>query len=68
MLTPTVHNTKLPVPHVEHPKLPDEPSLRISFLDEQTVQTAHTVFTTQLSYTFEDWRGMSLVTTTHLQF
>ncbi|OJJ40841.1 hypothetical protein ASPWEDRAFT_145900 [Aspergillus wentii DTO 134E9] len=52
----TFHNTKLPVPHVEHPKLPDEPSLRISFLDEQTVQTAHTVFTTQLSYTFEDWR------------
>lgn len=54
-----VHNTKLPVPHLEHPKLPDEPSLRVSFLDEQTVQTAHTVFTTQISYTFDDERGRS---------
>ncbi|KAG2420918.1 hypothetical protein HFD88_000532 [Aspergillus terreus] len=52
----TFHTTKLPVPHLEHPKLPDEPSLRISFLEEQTVQTAHTVFMTQLSYTFEEWR------------
>ncbi|BCR83243.1 uncharacterized protein ACHE_10645A [Aspergillus chevalieri] len=48
------HDTKLPVPHLEHPKLPHEPSLRVSFLDEQTVQTAHTVFTTQISYTFDD--------------
>ena len=54
-----VHTTKLPVPHLEHPKLPNEPSLRISFLEEQTVQTAHTVFTTQISYAFEDWRGIS---------
>jgi len=53
-----VHNTKLPVPHLEHPKLPHEPSLRVSFLDEQTVQTAHTVFTTQISYTFDDERGI----------
>ncbi|RHZ57669.1 uncharacterized protein CDV56_102536 [Aspergillus thermomutatus] len=52
----TFHGTKLPVPHLEHPKLCDEPSLRISFLEEQTVQSASTVFTTQLSYTFEDWR------------
>ena len=28
-------------------------------MDEQTVQTAHTVFTTQLSYTFDDGRGTS---------
>ncbi|PKX92868.1 uncharacterized protein P174DRAFT_432230 [Aspergillus novofumigatus IBT 16806] len=55
-LMQTVHGTKLPVPHLEHPKLRDEPSLRISFLEEQTVQSASTVFTTQLSYTFEDWR------------
>ncbi|OOO14183.1 hypothetical protein OAory_01027780 [Aspergillus oryzae] len=56
--TPFVHTfntTKIPVPHLEHPKLPDEPSLRISFMEEQTIQTAHTVFTSQLSYTFEDW-------------
>jgi hypothetical protein len=31
----------------------------VSFLDEQTVQTAHTVFTTQLAYTFDDWDGRS---------
>ncbi|KAL4796683.1 hypothetical protein BDV19DRAFT_75452 [Aspergillus venezuelensis] len=47
--------TRLPVPHLEHPKLNNEPSLRISFLDEQTVQTGSTVFATQLSYNFEDW-------------
>ncbi|KAE8372968.1 hypothetical protein BDV26DRAFT_79684 [Aspergillus bertholletiae] len=56
--TPFVHtfnSTKVPVPHLEHPKLPNEPSLRISFMEEQTIQSAHTVFTSQLSYTFEDW-------------
>ncbi|BCS21150.1 uncharacterized protein APUU_21582S [Aspergillus puulaauensis] len=47
--------TRLPVPHLEHPKIGTEPSLRISFLDEQTVQTGATVFATQISYTFEDW-------------
>ncbi|KAF7119026.1 hypothetical protein CNMCM5793_008666 [Aspergillus hiratsukae] len=52
----TFQGTRLPVPHLEHPKLRDEPSLRISFLEEQTVQSANTVFTTQLAYTFEDWR------------
>ncbi|KAB8239584.1 hypothetical protein ETB97_006297 [Aspergillus alliaceus] len=51
----TFNTSKIPVPHLEHPKLPNEPSLRISFMEEQTVQTAHTVFTSQLSYTFEDW-------------
>lgn len=56
-LTVVVHTTKLPVPHLEHPRVPDELSLRISFLEEQTVQTAHTVFMAQISYTFEDWRG-----------
>ncbi|PYH88773.1 hypothetical protein BO71DRAFT_127122 [Aspergillus ellipticus CBS 707.79] len=57
--TPLIHtfnDTKLPVPHLEHPKLPNEASLRISFMDEQTVQSAQTVFTTQISYTFEEWR------------
>ncbi|RAK95504.1 uncharacterized protein BO80DRAFT_261680 [Aspergillus ibericus CBS 121593] len=57
--TPLVHtfnDTKLPVPHLEHPKLPNEPSLRISFMDEQTVQSAQTVFLAQISYTFEDWK------------
>ncbi|KAL2831712.1 hypothetical protein BDW59DRAFT_139877 [Aspergillus cavernicola] len=50
------NTTRLPVPHLEHPKLRHEPgSLRLSFLEEQTVQTGSTVFATQLSYTFEDW-------------
>ncbi|CBF85223.1 predicted protein [Aspergillus nidulans FGSC A4] len=53
------NTTRLPVPHLEHPITSSEPytpsSLRISFLDEQTVQTGATVFATQLSYTFESW-------------
>ena len=53
-----VHNTKLPVPHLEHPKTGADYPLRVSFLDQQTVQTAHVVFMTQLSYTFENWSGM----------
>lgn len=52
-----VNDTKLPVPHLEHPKLPNESSLRVSFMDEQTVQSAHNVFLTQISYTFDDWHG-----------
>ncbi|RMJ21240.1 hypothetical protein PHISP_07889 [Aspergillus sp. HF37] len=52
------HYTKLPVPHLEHPK--DSASdcsypLRVSFLQHQTVQAAHVVFVTQLSYNFENW-------------
>ncbi|KAJ5389726.1 uncharacterized protein N7496_000794 [Penicillium cataractarum] len=50
------HNTKLPVPHIEHPKDNEQYPLRISFLDQQTVQTAHVVFMTQLSYKFENWQ------------
>lgn len=57
-LTVIVHNTKLPVPHLEHPKTSDDFPLRISFLDQQTVQTSHVVFLTQLSYKFENWDGM----------
>lgn len=52
-----VHNTKLPVPHLEHPKDSAEFPLRVSFLDHQTVQTSHVVFMTQLSYKFENWQG-----------
>ncbi|KAE8149007.1 hypothetical protein BDV25DRAFT_130722 [Aspergillus avenaceus] len=52
----TFNTAKIPIPHLEHPKLPDEPSLRISFMEEQTVQSAHTVFTSRLSYIFEDWK------------
>ena len=56
-LSHPVNDTKLPVPHLEHPKLPHEPSLRISFMEEQTVHSAQTVFLTQISYTFEEWKG-----------
>ncbi|KAH8702478.1 hypothetical protein BGW36DRAFT_372928 [Talaromyces proteolyticus] len=51
----TFANTRLPVPHLEYPRLSDDTPLRVSFLDEQTVQTANTTFTTQLSYTFDNW-------------
>ncbi|KAJ5997223.1 hypothetical protein N7499_006470 [Penicillium canescens] len=56
--TPFVHgfsNTKLPVPHLEHPKAGDDYPLRVSFMEQQTIQAAHTVFMTQLSYKFENW-------------
>lgn len=58
--TPFIHgfsNTKLPVPHLEHPKSGDDYPLRVSFMDQQTVQTASTVFMTQLSYRFDHWDG-----------
>jgi hypothetical protein len=59
----SVHYTKLPVPHLEHPKDSASASdsnsfpLRVSFLQHQTVQAAHVVFVTQLSYNFENWDG-----------
>ncbi|KAJ5514395.1 hypothetical protein N7463_003947 [Penicillium fimorum] len=48
-------NTKLPVPHLEHPKSGNDYPLRVSFMDQQTVQTANTIFMTQLSYKFDHW-------------
>ncbi|OQD81329.1 hypothetical protein PENANT_c028G00860 [Penicillium antarcticum] len=51
----TVSNTKLPVPHLEHPKAGNDFPLRVSFMEQQTIQAAHTVFMTQLSYKFENW-------------
>ncbi|KAJ5294254.1 hypothetical protein N7508_009075 [Penicillium antarcticum] len=56
--TPFIHgfsNTKLPVPHLEHPKAGNDFPLRVSFMEQQTIQAAHTVFMTQLSYKFENW-------------
>uniref|UniRef100_A0A093V9E6 Uncharacterized protein n=2 Tax=Talaromyces marneffei PM1 TaxID=1077442 RepID=A0A093V9E6_TALMA len=47
--------TRLPIPHLEYPRLSDDTPHRVSFLDEQTVQTANTSFSTQLSYTFDHW-------------
>ncbi|KAJ5701734.1 hypothetical protein N7488_009282 [Penicillium malachiteum] len=51
------HNTKLPVPHLEHPKDSTDFPLRVSFLEHQTVQTASVIFMTQLSYRFENWEA-----------
>ncbi|QKX60975.1 uncharacterized protein TRUGW13939_08121 [Talaromyces rugulosus] len=51
----TFANSRLPVPHLENPLLADDTPLRVSFLDEQTVQTSNTTFNTQLSYTFDHW-------------
>lgn len=48
---------RVPLPHLEHPKLSGDTSFRISFLEEQAVQTTQTAFSTQLSYTFEEWGG-----------
>lgn len=53
----TVSGTRLPIPHLEYPRLSEDTPHRVSFLDEQTVQTANTQFTTQLSYTFDHWDG-----------
>ncbi|KAJ9272605.1 hypothetical protein DTO271D3_4414 [Paecilomyces variotii] len=53
--THTFQNTKLPMPHLEQPKLAEEKTYRVSFLEEQTVQSNATIFTTQLSYTFDTW-------------
>lgn len=53
---PFVHtftNSRRPIPHLEQPATPTQRSLRISFLEDQTVQTAQTVFNTQPRYAFE---------------
>ena len=49
-------NTKLPIPHLERPFISSQPSsFRLSFLEEQTVQTAGTLFQAKPDYTFERW-------------
>ena len=51
----TFPNARLPVPHIEQPIVSNKaPAYVVSFLDEQTVQTAGTIFTTQPHYTFDD--------------
>ncbi|KAJ9606095.1 hypothetical protein H2200_009056 [Cladophialophora chaetospira] len=48
--------TKLPIPHLEQPVTSSSTHIsRISFLEEQNVQTAQTLFQAQPSYTFETW-------------
>lgn len=51
----TFPNTRLPVPHIEQPIVSNKaPAYVVSFLDEQTVQTAGTLFSAQPHYTFDD--------------
>jgi hypothetical protein len=51
----TFPNTRLPVPHIEQPIVSNiAPAYVVSFLDEQTVQTAGTLFSAQPHYTFDD--------------
>ncbi|RMZ88798.1 hypothetical protein DV736_g3970, partial [Chaetothyriales sp. CBS 134916] len=52
----TFPNTRLPIPHLERPYMPSQSStFRVSFLEEQTVQTAGTLFQAKPDYTFERW-------------
>ncbi|RMZ79495.1 hypothetical protein DV738_g3287, partial [Chaetothyriales sp. CBS 135597] len=49
-------NTRLPIPHLERPYVPTQSStFRVSFLEEQTVQTVGTLFQAKPDYTFEKW-------------
>lgn len=47
---------KRPLPHLEQPATSSEKSLRVTFLEKQTVQVAQTIFDTQPRYTFESSR------------
>ena len=52
--------TKLPIPHLEQPVTSSATHIsRVSFLEEQTVQTAQILFQAQPQYTFETWEGTS---------
>ena len=51
--------TKIPIPHLEQPVTSGTAHIsRISFLEEQNVQTAQTLFQAQPQYAFETWEGM----------
>ncbi|OCT46080.1 hypothetical protein CLCR_00507 [Cladophialophora carrionii] len=48
--------TKIPIPHLEQPVTSSTSHIsRVSFLEEQNVQTAQTLFQAQPQYTFETW-------------
>ncbi len=51
----TFPTSTLPIPHIEQPIISSQaPSYVVSFLEDQTVQTAHTLFAAQPHYTFDD--------------
>ncbi|KEF63185.1 uncharacterized protein A1O9_01162 [Exophiala aquamarina CBS 119918] len=52
-----IPGTKAPIPHLEQPITSSKPQIsRISFLEEQTVQSATTIFQAQPQYTFETFQ------------
>jgi hypothetical protein len=54
----TFPGTKVPIPHLEQPVTSSTTHIsRVSFLEEQNVQTAQTLFQAQPQYTFETWEG-----------
>ena len=51
--------TKMPMPHLEQPVTSSAAHIsRVSFLEEQNVQMAGTLFQARPQYTFESWDGM----------
>lgn len=49
-------NSKLPIPHLEQPFSSGQSSTyRISFLEDQTLQTSGTLFQSKPGYTFDKW-------------
>ena len=49
-------SSRLPIPHLEQPLISGQsPSFRISFLEDQTLQTSGTLFQSKAGYTFERW-------------
>jgi hypothetical protein len=57
-----VPNTRLPMPHIEQPIVSSQKSsFAVSFLEEQTIQTAQTLFAAQPHYSFDNWEGRALL-------
>jgi hypothetical protein len=48
-------NSRLPIPHMEQPYEPSSTTYRVSFLEEQTVQTGNNLFQAKPSLAFERW-------------
>ncbi|ETN44291.1 uncharacterized protein HMPREF1541_10471 [Cyphellophora europaea CBS 101466] len=48
-------NTRLPVPHLEQPYVPRAAAYRVSFLEEQTMQTGGNLFQAKPSFSFDRW-------------
>jgi hypothetical protein len=56
---------KMPIPHLEQPVTSSSTHVsRVSFLEDQNVQTANTIFQAQPQYTFETWEGTSTIKAT----